>query len=183
MWCSVNIIDVGGDVFLPYIELCVNSGISWAVIADSKAFYSPENNQRGQLLKTIERYVPEDPILRLQNKIMNRKPARNELRTINELLRSKKGYIAYLSGGDISETIINILIKKADPNLYKSLFVKYGGFSGEQDHLRIKTAVESTILKKTEQMLDAVQMLKKPNELEHTFKSAFNQLIRLGANK
>jgi predicted ATP-dependent endonuclease of OLD family len=176
---GINIVDVGGDDFFPYIELCIHSGIPWAIIADCKAFYSPENNCRGPLLKTLGRYIPEDPILRLENKIRGCKAARKELRAVNELLKNKKGYVAYLSGGDISETIINVLTKKNDMNLYKSLFTKYGGYAEEQDQITIKTAVETTIRGKVEQMIEAVRLFNKPNELAYALKRAVNYLARL----
>lgn len=174
---GINIVDVGCDDFLPYIELCIQSKISWAIIADSKAFYSPENSCRGSLLKIMERYVPEDLISKLEDKIKKQKMGRKELRAINKLLEARKGHVANLSGGDISETIINVLEKKNDSNLYKSLYVKYGGHTGEQDQVRIRTDVNTGIKRKTEQMIEAVRLVKKPNELWRVFKNSLNYLV------
>jgi hypothetical protein len=127
----------------------------------------------------MEKYVPEDLIFALEDKIKNRKIGRGELHLINKSLEIKKGHIANLSGEDISETIINVLRNKNDPNLYKSLHIKYGGHAGEQNQAVIRTGVETSIRRKTEQMIEAVRILKKPNELWRVFKSSLNYLIRM----
>lgn len=176
---GISIVEVASDGFAPYIELCIQSNIPWACIADSKAFYSPENNNRGSLLKVVEKYVNEQAISQLENKIKQQQSARRQLRTVNESLKTKKGYIANLLGGDISDTIIAALVKKNDPNLYKTLFTEYGGHSNVLDPNEIKNRVEVTIRKKTEEMIIAVQHLNKTNELHHVFKNVINNLIKL----
>lgn len=176
---GISIIEVASDGFVPYIELCIQSNISWACIADSKAFYSPENNNRGNLLKAIEKYVNEQAISQLENRIQQQQSTRKASKVVNEHLKTKKGYIANLSGGDISDTIITALTKKNDPSLYKILFEKYGGHSSEADLNKIRNRVEETICRKTEGMIIATQHLGKTNELRHVFKNVINNLIKL----
>jgi putative ATP-dependent endonuclease of OLD family len=176
---GISIIDVGGDGFEPYIELCIQSNIPWGVIADSKAFYSPENDRRGNLLRTVEKYTTTQFLQLLENRIARSQTIQREMKILNLQLERKKGYLVHLSGADISDTIIEALAKKNDNNLYRKLFLIYGGHSNVTDPTIIKSKVEAKIREKKDEMLDAVKLLKKPNELERALKNTFNNLISL----
>ena len=174
---GISLIDVGGcGSFAIYIELCLKSEIPWVIIGDKTAFCS-QTNRKGPVLEAIECYVDDQTVTNLINKIRTNKACKKELKAINDQLKNKKGAIFNLSGDDISATIVAILKKKNDNILYKTLYMQFGGSDRESDIAKIKNSVEDTIKRRKDEMVQAVQSINKPNELERVLKHAKRTLV------